>query len=184
MHSSTQGLRLFSSAFTCPSTVDLVMFWKREDVDSEPSLPCSQAKFSPAAVDTGSLICHQLVVTPHLITSLQAGLPNSPRHCSTHSANCSKHSTQSSKNGACVLMKIHCGRAPDTPVKHSVAPLFIPQYLLGAYCIRAPFWMQEGGSDKGASLSCWRTEVNSFTVSQGREIINIYNSISHNSISV
>lgn len=43
------------------------------------------------------------------------------------------------------------GRAPDTPVKHSVAPLFIPQYLLGAYCIRAPFWMQGGGSDKTKS---------------------------------
>ena len=95
-----------------------------------------KAKFSLAAVDTGSLICHQLVVTPHLLSpACRQASPTPPGIAQPTQQTALNTLLSPSKNGACVLMKIQCGKASDTPVEHSVAPLFIPQYLLGTYYI-------------------------------------------------
>ena len=111
-----------------------------------------KAKFSLAAVDTGSLICHQLVVTPHLLSpACRQASPTPPGIAQPTQQTALNTLLSPSKNGACVLMKIQCGKASDTPVEHSVAPLFIPQYLLGTYYIWAPFWIRGGSSDKTKS---------------------------------
>ena len=90
-----QGLRLLSNASVVFNTVDLVTFWERG---------CRLGTFSTIFTRQSSpwRLWHRLLdlssacgYPTSLITSLQAGLPHSPRHCSTHSANCSKHSAQS-----------------------------------------------------------------------------------------
>lgn len=122
--------QIVQKCFPDPHTIDLVTFYSRSCLLSGPPLPCSRGKVLKGGCGHKLLICHQLAVTPQLLSPACSRFSSAlPGVAQTAQQNALNALLNPSRN------KAHCtvpgGRAPGTALEPSVAPLICSDTSIG-----------------------------------------------------